>query len=109
MTFTSQESASLSLVTVSDLHLVFHLALLGRATSDFVIDNNIKVSIISGVGSTVKGALNDISFLRIGRGQKLDPCRVGGKTHGNSEGFRGVKDSLFPVGVLSMTLALLTV
>lgn len=79
MTFTSQESASLSLVTVSDLHLVFHLALLGRATSDFVIDNNIKVSIISGVGSTVKGALNDISFLRIGRGQKLDPCRVDGQ------------------------------
>lgn len=54
---------SLSLVTMSDLHLVFHLALLGVATSDFIVDDNIKVSVISGVGSTVKGALNDISFL----------------------------------------------
>lgn len=57
------ESVSLSLVIVSDLHLVFHLALLGVATSDFIVDDNIKVSVISGVGSTVKGALNDIPFL----------------------------------------------
>lgn len=92
---------------MSDLHLVFHLTLLRVATGDFVVDDNIKVTIISGVGSTVKGALNDISFLEL-KGVRNWTLKLPDKTHGNSEGLRGVEDGLFPVSVLTMALALST-
>jgi len=53
-----------------DLHLVHHLSLCGFLADDFVVDHNVEITVISGVGCAREFSPDHVVLLRIVSGAR---------------------------------------